>query len=154
MSSTHEKENQPRTEPGIAVRREITIPCDSQYLADLRAELMRTLGERGLGARDIRLLTLAVDEAVTSILHHARETHRRGDIRVVVDLDDCRFQALVMDQTNHTSTEHLSEEELDAHLTREREHRLGIFIMRAIMDEVTYSYKRGFQNELLLVRFL
>lgn len=154
MSKKHEEQDRKPAPGQGAVRREIVIPCDPQFLVGLRAELGQILSARGLSRRDEMLLTLAVDEAVTTILQHARETHRRGDIRVTIDIDDCRFHALVEDKTNHLNTDAMNDEEMAAHLTREREHRLGIFVMRAIMDEVTYSYKRGFQNELQLVRFL
>ena len=46
------------------------------------------------------------------------------------------------------------ERELRAHLENERKHQMGIFLMREVMDEVNYTYRKGFQNELTLVKFV
>ncbi len=31
---------------------------------------------------------------------------------------------------------------------------MGIFLLRQIMDEIQYTYRKGFQNDLELVRFI
>ena len=35
-----------------------------------------------------------------------------------------------------------------------RKHELGVFLMRKLCDEVNYSFKKGFQNHLELLKFL
>jgi anti-sigma regulatory factor (Ser/Thr protein kinase) len=101
-----------------------------------------------------RMVMLAVDEAVASIIDHARGTNRQGDIRVSLDLDETRFRAVIEDTTNHCDSSGMMEAELRAHLDSERQHQMGIFLIREIMDEVNYAFKKGYQNELSLVKFV
>jgi len=39
-------------------------------------------------------------------------------------------------------------------LAREKNYTMGIFLIRQIMDEISYVYRKGFQNELELIKFL
>jgi anti-sigma regulatory factor (Ser/Thr protein kinase) len=134
--------------------KELTFPADPRHLAEIRSTVLGMWQEHQLPDRDGRLVTLAVDEAVASIIDHARGTNRQGDVRLTVDLDETRFKAVIEDFTNHCDSSGMMEAELRAHLENERKHQLGIFLIREIMDEVNYTYKKGFQNELTLVKFI
>jgi anti-sigma regulatory factor (Ser/Thr protein kinase) len=37
---------------------------------------------------------------------------------------------------------------------QERSFTLGIFLIRQIMDEITYVYRKGFENQLEMICFL
>lgn len=136
------------------LQKELMIPSDPKHLRDARGMVREACETAGIKGRDGRLMVLAVDEAVTSIVTHAKDTNRQGDVRVLVDINETRFRAFIEDFTNHTDSSALSEVELVACLDQERKHQLGVFLMREIMDEVTYTYKRGFQNDLELIKFL
>ena len=135
-------------------QKEMTFACDPRHLAEFRTAVQTMWSDRGLPERDGRLVTLAVDEALASIIDHARGTNRQGDIRLSLDLDETRFRAVIEDFTNHCDSSGMMESELRAHLENERKHQMGIFLMREIMDEVNYTYRKGFQNELTLVKFV
>ncbi|MBI2922316.1 MAG: ATP-binding protein [Planctomycetes bacterium] len=135
-------------------QKELTFPCDPRVLHEIRSTVKAMWAEHTLPDRDGHLVTLAVDEALASIIDHARGTNRQGDIRITLDLDETRFKAVIEDFTNHCDSSGMMEAELRAHLENERKHQLGIFLMREIMDEVSYNFKKGFQNELTLVKFL
>ncbi len=137
-----------------AIQKEMVIPSESKYLSEVRDMVREMCQTRKLEERTCLLLSLAVDEAVTSMLTHANDTNRRGEIRVVVDLNETRFKATIEDHTNHLNVDPTNEAAYMAHLDRERRHQLAIFLMRKLLDEVNYSYKKGFQNDLHLVKFL
>lgn len=135
-------------------QKELSFSCDPKHLVDIRAAVSAMWAERGLPERTGRLITLALDEALASIIDHARGTNRQGDIRLTLDLDETRFKAVIEDTTNHCDSSGMMENELRAHLENERKHQMGIFLMREIMDEVSYTFRKGFQNELTLVKFV
>ncbi|NUN48788.1 MAG: ATP-binding protein [Candidatus Brocadiae bacterium] len=136
------------------VQKDLTFACDPRHLAEVRAVVQGMWRDCGLAERTGRLVMLAVDEAVASIIDHARGTNRQGDIRVSLDLDETRFRAVIEDTTNHCDSSGMMDAELRAHLDTERKHQMGIFLIREVMDEVNYSFKKGFQNELSLVKFV
>ncbi|MBI3099101.1 MAG: ATP-binding protein [Planctomycetes bacterium] len=139
---------------GKTAQKEITIQCDPRFLQEVRGMVAELWNSAGLPEHEGGLVVHAVDEAISSMLWHAKDTNRRGEIHILLDLDDVRFRAVINDQTNHLNVDGLTEHEMDEHLDRERKYQLGIFLMREICDEVSYSYKKGFQNELVLVKFL
>ncbi|MCE9581609.1 MAG: ATP-binding protein [Planctomycetes bacterium] len=134
--------------------KELTFACDPKHLVDIRAAVQAMWADKGYSERDGRLVTLAVDEALASIIDHARGTNRQGDIRLSIDLDDTRFKAVIEDFTNHCDSSGMMEAELRAHLENERKHQMGIFLMREVMDEVNYQFRKGYQNDLTLVKFV
>lgn len=137
-----------------AIQKELTIPCHPKHLAEVRDMVRQLCLARGLDEKASLQLSLAVDEAVTSMINHAHETNRSGELRVLVDLDETRFKAVIEDKSSVLLVDSANEALYLAHLDRERRHQLSICLMRKIMDEVTYCYKKGFQNDLHLVKFL
>ncbi len=137
-----------------AVLKEMLVPCDPKYLVEVREMVRQVCQASGLEERQGLLFSLAVDEAVTSILTNACDMGHRGELKVVIDVDETRFRALIEDHTNHLLVDMSNEAAYMAHLNRERRHQLAVFLMRKIMDEVNYSYKKGYQNDLQLVKFL
>ena len=129
------------------------IPSETRRLNELRKSVKELWQACHLPERDGNLVVLAVDEAVSAIVSHARGTDRRGEVRVAVDIDETRFKATIEDTTNHVDHSGLSDAEMRPILDRERRYQLGLFLIREIMDEVTYTFRRGFQNELELVKF-
>lgn len=135
-------------------QKEMTILCEPKYLHEVRAAVLEACQACDIPDRDARLIVLAVDEAVSSIVWHARDTHRQGDIHITIDINETRFKALIEDFSNGGDLNAMTGEELANYLERERKYQLGIFLIREIMDEVSYNYKKGFQNDLELVKFL
>ena len=135
-------------------RREFSIETRAEQLAALRDFVRTTLGAAGVGAAAARLMALAVDEAATSIVAEAADTGRHGRITVELDIDDVRIKANIADTCREFCLSDTNPAEIQAAVDRSKRHELGIFLMRAICDEISYSYKRGFQNDLELVKFL
>jgi anti-sigma regulatory factor (Ser/Thr protein kinase) len=48
----------------------------------------------------------------------------------------------------------MNETQMAENLAREKTYTMGIFLIRQIMDEISYTYRKGFQNELELIKFL
>ncbi|MHC5020509.1 MAG: ATP-binding protein [Planctomycetota bacterium] len=115
--------------------RDLTVSNDTANLQQVRAFVSDVIRESALTARARALMVLAADEAVTSIIRNAvraagGETGN-GLCHVSVDVDSTR-----------------------KHIAEGREKEIGIFLIRAIVDEINYTYRKGFQNQLEIVKFV
>ena len=137
------------------IQKTISKPCHPKFLNEVRGLLGETLAEVAMSRRDKDLIILAVDEAVSSIVQYARYKGFQSLVTLTVDIDDVRFKATVVDSLNVFELRGgLSETQMAESLAREKSYTMGIFLIRQIMDEISYVYRKGFQNELELIKFL
>ena len=136
-------------------QRVLKFPCHSKYLAVVRQAILSIWKSQKLPLAQGQLVALAVDEAVSSIIQHALGMKRPdGRITVRLSLDRVCFKAIIEDQTNGFDLNLLSARKQKLILTKEKRYQLGVFLICAIMDEVFYNYKKGFQNEWQLIKFI
>ncbi len=137
------------------VQKTISMPCDARFLNEVRGLLGETLSHTSINKRDRELLVLAVDEAASSIVRYARYKGFHSELTLTVDIDDVRFKATLVDSLNvFDLAGGLTESQLAERLAKERGFTMGMSIIRQIMDEVSYVYRKGFQNELEMIKFL
>ena len=137
------------------IQKSISKPCHPKFLNEVRGLLGETLAEVAISRRDKDLLILAVDEAVSSIVQYARFKGFQSQVSLSVDIDDVRFKATIVDSLNVFELRGgLNDSQMAENLAREKSYTMGIFLIRQIMDEISYVYRKGFQNELELIKFL
>ena len=74
---------------------------------------------------------------------------------LTIDIDDVRFKATLVDSLNVFELRGgLNDTQMAENLAREKTYTMGIFLIRQVMDEISYVYRKGFQNELELIKFL
>lgn len=138
-----------------AIQKTICMPCHPKFLDEARGVLTEVLNEIPLPNKEKELLTLGIEEAVTSIVAYASQQGTENEISLTLDIDDVRFKATIIDSLNvFDLNDALTEHQLLARADSERAHKLGIFLIRQAMDEITYTYKKGFENQLEMVKFL
>ncbi len=139
------------------IQKTISMPCHPRFLNEVRTLLNEALTEANVGRHEKDLIVLAIDEAVSSIVKYAKFKGFENEISLTIDINDVRFKATLVDSLNvydFNFNGGQSESQIAARIEQERSYTLGIFLMRQIMDEITYTYKKGFQNELELIKFL
>jgi len=138
-----------------AIQKTISKPCHPVFLNEVRTLLNETLAEVPVSRREKDLIILAVDEAVSSLVQYARYKGFQNQITLSVDIDDVRFKARIEDSQNvFEMAAGLNDTQLAERVAREKGYTMGIFLIRQIMDEISYVYRKGFQNELELIKFL
>jgi|ERR1043166_388440 anti-sigma regulatory factor (Ser/Thr protein kinase) len=138
-----------------AIQKTISKPCHPKFLNEVRTLLNETLTDVPISRREKDLVILAVDEAVSSVVQYARYKGFQNQITLSVDIDDVRFKARIEDSLNiFELTTGLNDTQLAEKVAREKGYTMGIFLIRQIMDEISYVYRKGFQNELELIKFL
>ncbi|HTF56235.1 MAG TPA: ATP-binding protein [Planctomycetota bacterium] len=137
------------------VQKTVGMPAHPRHLNEVRHLIEETLREAGVPKRTADLLVLAVDEAMSSIVHYAKFKGQETEITLSVDVDDVRFKARIVDATNVFDLDRaIADAVRPEAIERERAYGLGVFLMRQIFDEILYTYRKGFENELVLIRFL
>ena len=138
-----------------AIQKTISKPCHPKFLNEVRTLLNDSLAEVPVSRREKDLIILAVDEAVSSVVQYARYKGFENQITLSVDIDDVRFKARIEDSLNvFEMAAGLNDTQLAEKVAREKGYTMGIYLMRQIMDEISYVYRKGFQNELELIKFL
>ena len=137
------------------IQKTITFPTETKYLEELRHFVADVLAETSMSQRQRALLVLALDECVSSIIDYAEDVGYHSDITVTVDLDDVRFKAVVADsRTTFDTIKGKATQRGSTRFSKERRHKLRIFLLQSIVDEIHYSYQKGFENRLELLKFL
>jgi anti-sigma regulatory factor (Ser/Thr protein kinase) len=138
----------------MPLKEQFYFTANARHLVKAREIIARLWKSEKLDCKEGRLVALAVDEALTSIIRHAQGMKITGDISVKMYMDDVCFKAVIKDNTNAFDFNALSEKEKMATLAKEKQYQLGVFLISTIMDEINYRYLKGFQNELQLTKFL
>ncbi len=140
--------------PGGAYRKVFQIPNETSYLASVREAVREAVAGGNFPHDHLNRLTLAVDESVTNIMEHAYEDDLEGELKIEIALEtsESEFVAHLRDWGKTFDPTKVPPPDLKAHVQEGRKHGLGIFLVKRIMDEVTYSTQEDGMNELKLVK--
>lgn len=136
----------------------LEVSAHTRNLALVREFLHGAIKRSALPATDINKVVLAVDEAVANTIQHGYEGREPGNVEIVIQADADRFAIKIRDTGISYDTakgsEQKAELDLQKHIASGNKRGLGLFIMRKVMDEVSYSSREGQQNELTLVKYI
>lgn len=132
----------------------IVVAARTDQLQQVREFMMRKVRESALPDREKNKVVLAVDEAVANIIKHAYGGAGEGKVQVDVRADARRFEILIFDTGQCFDPSAIKNPDMQEHVRLGKKTGLGIFLMRQIMDEVSYNFAEGRQNQLHLVKFI
>lgn len=135
-------------------RRELDVPLDSRSLAPLRTFVRDVLSEGQLQDKVARQVVIAIDEACSSIVLNAKDSGASGNLLLLIDIDPTRVKINITDTGNDYDVGEVTREDLLQEFTRSRKNELGTFLIRRVVDEFTYIFKKGFQSEIEMIKFL
>lgn len=135
------------------LERSLTVPSQTRSLKEVRAFVEEVLRGARLSERGQRLMILGIDEAVTNIIRHRSRRPGEAEIAIRVGIDDVRVRVVIEDRGQDADLGTLPAEALERRLRGEAVRCVGIFVIRQVVDEVTYRFKKGFLNELELIKF-
>ncbi|MDI6732640.1 MAG: ATP-binding protein [Planctomycetota bacterium] len=147
------RKNKPKKKRSLK-HQTITFPCHPKYLVTIRRIVSKMWRDNNLPLKEMRMVTLAVDEAVSSITEHAKAVKQSGNINIHLDINDIRFKAVVQDNIPYFDLDKLSQIERNTLLLKEKHYQIALYLITTLMDEVSYTYKKGFENELHLIKFI
>jgi serine/threonine-protein kinase RsbW len=133
---------------------QLTITSETEHLAKVREFLQQCASRAGLPGVELGKIVLAVDEATANIMKHAYGGQPGGEIHFAVKSDGKRLEVSITDHGEGFDPDRIKDPDMAEHVRAGRKSGLGIFLMRQIMDEVTYTFREGVPNRLRLVKYL
>jgi serine/threonine-protein kinase RsbW len=130
-------------------RFELEVDSKLESLPIVSDSITKVLKGIGADERSIFEVQMAVDEACTNIIKHAY-SGAKGPITVICELVDDEFVVTIRDRGKPFDPSSVPAPDLHADLGERRVGGLGIYFMRKMMDEVSYSLDAEGGNELTM----
>lgn len=130
---------------GISLKLE--IPSDPQLMSVVRSAVQQLAAVVGFADRDCRLITLAVDEAMTNIIRHAYAGRHDLPILLQCERRGGKLEFLLVDRGKSVPLEKLRGRPLG----EVEPGGLGVHLIAQIMDTVRYKPSRN-RNHLRLTK--
>jgi len=128
-----------------------TFPGRYSSLADIAIFIRQAAEEAGLEGFAIYAVETAVDEACSNIIEHGYQGQETGEIRCTT-LTDAKGLTIILEARGRPfDPSSVPDPQLDVTLDERQAHGLGLFFMRQLMDEVTFS-TRGPVNVLTMLK--
>ena len=138
----------------MAQEQHLTVPGRFEYLAQISDFVIQAAREAGLSEDDIFHVEMAVDEACSNVIEHAY-ARVQGNIELACAMPEpgC-LMITIHDQGRPFDPESVPLPPLgeDATLNMIQEGGLGLYFMRKLMDEVTFSFTPGDGNTLVMTK--
>jgi len=129
---------------------EMTIESDSSRIPSISASLEEVMHTHGFSSEDILDTQLAVEEIITNIINHGYK-NSGGEIVIYCRINSNQTQVRIRDDAPRFDPLSLPEPELNGTIENRKIGGLGIFLVRQVMDEISYRYENG-QNILVMIK--
>lgn len=124
----------------------MSFPADEGQLEDIRGSVKNVLHESDLSPKDINSVLLAIEEVCTNVIRHAY-LYAPGTIKIKIAIHPGRVVFSVFDRGRQFDYDHSDTPDLGRYVKTGRKGGLGLYLIRKMMDSVSY-YSRDGENEL------
>ena len=132
--------NMMTTDFSSAELRALTFPARFESLDHVRNFVGRAAEECGLNTGAIYAVQLAVDEACSNIIEHAFGGECSEDIQCVCEMGSTSLTVTLRDCGKPFDPSQVPDPDLDAKLEDRSEGGLGLYFMRQLMDDVSFTF--------------
>ena len=119
-------------------------------------EIRELVGEKarqiGFSDKEIYAIQLAADEASTNIIEHAYAGVENGKIEIDCTIDNGELKIVMCDRGKPFNPSSVPEPNVKADLSDRQIGGLGMYLMRKLMDEVSYEISTEAGNVLTMVK--
>ena len=129
---------------------ELRVKSKTENLSEIRDFVSSNAQKAGIENSTIDNIILAVDEACTNIIKHAYKLSPKGEIILKIDYDDEKFIITIIDYGISFEPEQIPQPDLQKYYREHRVGGLGMYLMKSLMDDVTYTSVPGKYNQVLL----
>jgi anti-sigma regulatory factor (Ser/Thr protein kinase) len=130
----------------------LIVPARYDRIKQICSFVVDAANVAGLDESSTFQCQIAVDEACTNIIEHGYEGEDKGRIEVVCDTTPGMLKIELLDQAPPFDPDAVPEPELGASLEDMKIGGLGIYFMKKMMDEVSFSRANGTNRLTLLKR--
>jgi serine/threonine-protein kinase RsbW len=123
-----------------------------EYLDEIRGFVGGIARTGGFSDKDVYNIQLATDEAASNIIEHAYEKVKDGVLELSCGVRDDLITIILIDHGESFDPSEIPLPDLKADLSDRKIGGLGIFLMRKLMDDVSYEVKAGQGNILTMTK--
>ena len=138
----------------IAKKFTLEVPSSTENLVLIRDFVTRIGQQAHLDEEEISNLELAVDEACANVIEHAYGLDSRQEVIIQAICDEEAVRISVIDTGKGFDPTGVTPASIDTLVTERRSGGLGIRLIKALMDEVSYQIQPGQKNELHMIKRL
>ncbi|MFQ5613931.1 MAG: ATP-binding protein [Anaerolineae bacterium] len=106
----------------------------------------------GFSSGAIHAIQMAVDEACTNAIDHAYGGEGKGDLELICEPLPDALRITLCDRGQPFDPVAVPEPDISAPLEKRKERGLGLFLMRRLMDEVSFSFDEKRGNRLVMIK--
>ena len=128
----------------------MTIGSDIAEIPEVSAWLEEVMRGSGFSEEAILDTQLAVEEAVTNVIIHGYK-EPGGEVVITCHVNSDRVEVEIADTAPRFDPLSMPEPDLDGSIEERRIGGLGVFLIRQVMDGVSYRYENG-KNILVLIK--
>jgi len=132
----------------------ITLDADFDNLDEIRDFVGEAASQVGFSDKEIYSIQLAADEASSNIIEHAYAGMQGGKIEIECVIFEGGLKVVMQDQGNSFNPSSVPEPNVKADLSERKIGGLGMYLMRKLMDEVTYESSNDVGNTLTMIKRL
>ncbi|MCW8803242.1 MAG: ATP-binding protein [Ignavibacteriaceae bacterium] len=129
---------------------ELRVKSKTENLSEIRDFVSGSAHDAGIPEVTVENIILAVDEACTNIIKHAYKLSPEGEIRIKIEYDEEKFTVTIIDYGKSFEPDRVPLPDLQKYYREHRVGGLGMYLMKSLMDDVTYTTIPGKYNQVLL----
>ncbi len=130
----------------------ITFPAKFEFLDEIRELVARVARKGGFSEKAIYSLQLAADEAASNIIEHAYEGVSNAKLDISCDMRGDTLVITMRDMGKPFDPSQVKQPNLKADLSDRQIGGLGVYLMRKLMDEVSYTSNSKTGNLLTMTK--
>lgn len=132
---------------------QLKIPSRTDNLELIRLFVTAVAAKVGFSADDINKIELAVDEACANVIKHAYHQDHKQLIELVIEIDYKKISIIITDHGKGFDISQLPHADVKEYLAEMRVGGLGIYLMRALMDEVEFDSEPGVRTQVKMSKY-
>ena len=132
---------------------QLKIPGQTDNLELIRLFVAAVADKVGFAADDVSKIELAVDEACANVIKHAYLKKTKQPIDIVIEIDFKKLAIIITDHGKGFDVKKISKQDVKDYIAEMRVGGLGIYLMKALMDEVEFNSRPGVKTQVKMVKY-
>lgn len=135
-----------------ALKKTAIFPGSYTNLESICLFVIEAARQAGFDEMTVYSIETAVDEACSNIIDHAYCGEGKGDIECTCEDEKTAFRVVLRDHGQPFNPQSIPDPDLHTTLENRKEHGLGLYFIRKMMDEVHFDFSPIQGNTLTLVK--
>ena len=132
----------------------IVFDANFDNLDEIREIVAKAARKVGFSDKEIYAIQLAADEASSNIIEHAYAGVTGGKLEIDISTSDTKLKIIMRDHGKPFDPASVPEPNVKADLSERKIGGLGMYLMRKLMDEVSYESSPETGNILTMIKRL